>query len=61
MLQNNSLVYFHFNQAQMPKDLPAALRLSRYEEQIDMPVIVVNASSRCGKRCFKLPALLPGF
>lgn len=45
-LQNDSLFYFLPDDKPLPLDMPAALRLSRFEVQIDLPVIVVNSSNR---------------
>lgn len=45
--QNDSLLYFAPDDAEPPADLPGKLRLSRYETQLELPVIVVNSSNRC--------------
>ena len=47
-LQNDSILYFQEDNHLLPDDLPAKLRLSRYELQIDFPIVTVNASNRSG-------------
>lgn len=47
MTQNNSLLYLTTKDGPpVPADLPTNLRLSRYEIQIDFPIIIVNSSNR---------------
>ena len=52
-VQRDSMLFFNLNDSPIPADLPAALRLSRYELQIDLPIRIVNSSNR-----FKLNLLL---
>ena len=44
-LQNDSLVFFQGST--QAEALPPALRLSRYERQVDLPITVYTAANMC--------------
>lgn len=47
-MQNDSILYYQANESEpLPGDFPSRLRLSRYEAQINIPVIIVNSTNRC--------------
>ena len=48
-VQNDSLLFYHIGDklTPLPEQPPAALRLSRYEIQLDLRVDLVTQENRC--------------
>lgn len=47
-VQNDSLIFF--GDEGMTEPLPPTMRLSRYEQQLDLPVLVYTAANRSAPR-----------